>query len=198
VPAELTEAVESRGVQVADWKKLYEELQAVWEKRYGEMKGLFERSKANARENHDKWLELSERSNGLIASFKERISVLEREAQQAAAPTAEKSLSTKERESLLKLVIGMAVAGYGYDPKAERSQQIPEIANDLALAGVTMDADTVRKWLRAAAQLLPPLQPPALSLTSYVSGVTAREPETQADPSVLASLAIWLARPTRR
>jgi hypothetical protein len=120
------------------------------------MKGLFERSQANARENHDKWLKLSDRGNELIASLKERIAVLESEASQAAAPIAEKSLSTRERESLLKLVIGMAIAGYRYDPKAERSPEVTEIANDLALAGVSLDADTVRKWLRAAAELLPP------------------------------------------
>ena len=56
---------------------------------------------------------------------------------------------------MLKLIIGMAVGGYGYDPKAERSAQVTEIASDLEKVGISLDADTVRKWLRAAADLLP-------------------------------------------
>jgi hypothetical protein len=50
----------------------------------------------------------------------------------------------------------MAVAGYAYDPKAARSDKTTEIAGDLERAGVPLDVDTVRKWLREAAELLPP------------------------------------------
>ena len=57
---------------------------------------------------------------------------------------------------MLKLVIGMAVKGYVYDPKAARSDSVAEIVKDLALVGVPLDDDTVRKWLREAAELLPP------------------------------------------
>jgi hypothetical protein len=50
----------------------------------------------------------------------------------------------------------MAVKGYCYDPKAERSDKISDIVHDLDCAGVSLDDDTVRKWLReAAAGLLP-------------------------------------------
>jgi hypothetical protein len=37
-----------------------------------------------------------------------------------------------------------------------RSNAPKEIADDLARAGVPLDVDTVRKWLVAAAELLPP------------------------------------------
>src|SRR5262245_50113135 len=85
----------------------------------------------------------------------------ELQAQHQVAATArsakpEKSLSTRERESLLKLVIGMAVSGYGYDVKASRSEQPSAIADDLAKIGLPLDVDTVRKWLKEAAELLPP------------------------------------------
>jgi hypothetical protein len=50
----------------------------------------------------------------------------------------------------------MAVEGYRYDPKQKRSDKIPEIVSDLDKAGIALDADTVRKWLREAAELLPP------------------------------------------
>lgn len=66
-----------------------------------------------------------------------------------------KSLSDKERTSLLKMVIGMAIEGYGYDPKARRSPIAGEIASALQLRGISLDEDTVRKWLKEAAQHLP-------------------------------------------
>lgn len=72
----------------------------------------------------------------------------------AQAPV-NKALGTREKDSLLKLVIVMAVAGYGYDPKAKRSPIPQQIADDLAERGMPMDVDTVRKWLREAAELLP-------------------------------------------
>ena len=85
------------------------------------------------------------------------------QAQHAAAAPApddrpEKSLATRERDSLLKLVIGMAVGGYRYDATALRSERPTEIANDLASAGVPLDVDTVRKLLKEAAELLPERQ----------------------------------------
>jgi hypothetical protein len=69
--------------------------------------------------------------------------------------TAKDGLSTAERNSLLKLVIGMAVNGYKYDPSPERSPVPPEIAADLEALGIGLDADTVRKYLREGAALLP-------------------------------------------
>lgn len=69
---------------------------------------------------------------------------------------AKKPLHTKERESLLKMVIGMAIKGYAYEPKKTRNSAIPEIANDLELLGIPLDQDTVRKWIYEAKELLPP------------------------------------------
>ena len=66
-----------------------------------------------------------------------------------------KEIGTRERDTLLKLVIGMAVGGYGYDPSQRRSEQVSEIADDLDRVGVGLDKDTVRKWLKEAAALLP-------------------------------------------
>lgn len=66
-----------------------------------------------------------------------------------------KPLHTKERESLLKMIIGMAVGGYRYTPQAKRNEATPDIVNDLNVNGVALDPDTVRKWLKEAAELLP-------------------------------------------
>ena len=89
----------------------------------------------------------------IVAALEDRVRNLE--AQQTIQPR-EKQLGARERESLLKLVIGMAVGGYGYDSTARRSEQITAITDDLAQAGISLDADTALKWLREAAKLLPP------------------------------------------
>ena len=78
---------------------------------------------------------------------------IEDTSQAAVAPSAE--LSTRERNSLLKLVIGMAVGGYAYDPKRERNEAIKDIANDLDSLGIGMDVKTIRKWLREGVEILP-------------------------------------------
>ncbi len=62
-----------------------------------------------------------------------------------------KELATRERDTLLKLVIGMAVAGYKYDPDSKRNPCIGEIHNDLAEREINLDEDTIRKWLKTAA-----------------------------------------------
>ncbi len=57
---------------------------------------------------------------------------------------------------MLKLLIGMAVSKYKYDPRANRNQATSAIADDLAKLGIPLDLDTVRKWLGEAADYLPP------------------------------------------
>ncbi len=66
-----------------------------------------------------------------------------------------KSLSDKERSSLLKMIIGMAIEGYRYDPTAKRGPTASEIASDLQLLGISLDEDTIRRWLKEAVQELP-------------------------------------------
>lgn len=65
-------------------------------------------------------------------------------------------LTTKEQDTLLKMVAGMALAFYGWDREALRNKATGEIASDLALAGVPLDPDTIRKWLKRSADLIPP------------------------------------------
>jgi hypothetical protein len=71
------------------------------------------------------------------------------------APAPAPELAVREQESLLKMVIGMAIGGYSWNPRAARNSATTDIADDLARAGVPLDADTVRKWLKKGAELLP-------------------------------------------
>ena len=70
----------------------------------------------------------------------------------APAPSSDE-LGTRERSSLLKIIYGMAVASpYQFDPEAKRSEVAVTIASACAAAGCQVDEDTVRKYLREAAQ----------------------------------------------
>jgi hypothetical protein len=69
--------------------------------------------------------------------------------------TTEKPLLTRERDTVLKLLIGMAVQRYGFDARAKRGTAVSEIVNDLDSLGISLDPKTVRKWLNEAADLLP-------------------------------------------
>jgi hypothetical protein len=66
----------------------------------------------------------------------------------------ETALSGKGRQTALKLIIGMAIGGYGYDPKKSRSSVVPEIVDDLLKQGIHLTDETVRHWLHEGAKLL--------------------------------------------
>ena len=68
----------------------------------------------------------------------------------------DKPLANNERNTLLKLVIGMAIKGYNYDPAASKSTTPKEIADDLAGLGMTITDDTVRKYLKQSADTVLP------------------------------------------
>ncbi len=70
--------------------------------------------------------------------------------------TPKTELKTRERDTLLKLVIGMAVEQYGYNPSSGRNDATANIQNDLALCGLSMHVDTILAKLREASDLLPP------------------------------------------
>lgn len=72
-----------------------------------------------------------------------------------AKTLTEKPILTKERETVLKLILGMAMAGYKFDPKALRNSATTEITTDLERLGLGLDQDTVRNWLKEASGLMP-------------------------------------------
>jgi uncharacterized small protein (DUF1192 family) len=172
MPHELVEAVKALGIQIGDWKTLFEDQKALAEKARSELEG--ERaehiaairshseyiSKIRDQQNElvDSYKGLLAKRDGIIAEREKRLDALVRriaELDSGPPAKAEKPLGAKERESLLKLVIGMAVRGYGFDPKAARTSTAKEISSDLELNGVALDEDTVRKYLAEAKQLLP-------------------------------------------
>jgi len=78
------------------------------------------------------------------------------EAQFLEQPADKKPLLNTERNTLLKLVIGMAIKGYSHDPTASKSKAPKEIADDLLSLGIDVSDDTVRKYLKQAATIALP------------------------------------------
>jgi len=76
-------------------------------------------------------------------------------AELIAAAKSNQPLGARERETMLKIVIGMAVKGYSFDPRASRSDRINEIVRDVEKCGLSVSDDTVRRYLKEAAELLP-------------------------------------------
>ena len=141
LPQELVAAVKARGVQVADWESLYDHLAD---------------KAAKAADDHKEMIQTQRTTiDGLVAQCRALAARLASREAQPVEPTGAKDISTRQRDSLLKLVIGMAIRGYGYDPSQRRSETVSEIAADLDRAGVGLDVDTVRKWIREASELLP-------------------------------------------
>ena len=60
-----------------------------------------------------------------------------------------------ERKTFLRLIYGLAVKGYRYDPKAVRSDSVvSEIFKDLQSLGLRVSDDTLRRKLKEAAALI--------------------------------------------
>lgn len=64
-------------------------------------------------------------------------------------------LENRERESLLKLVISLAVGGYGFQPTAIRSEIPNQIRSDMNIIGLDLHPDTIRRYLKEGVAILP-------------------------------------------
>ena len=71
----------------------------------------------------------------------------------------EKPLAVRERNTLLKLVLGMAIKGYAFDTSSSKSSIPKEISDDLVRLGMDVSDDTVRKYLKEAIELVLPKKP---------------------------------------
>lgn len=63
------------------------------------------------------------------------------------------SAHTREKSTLLKLVLGMAKAQYAYDPSQRKSSATSQICDDLDHAGLSLSPKTIRKILKEAAEM---------------------------------------------
>ena len=71
--------------------------------------------------------------------------------------TANKSAVTNERNKMLLLIIGMAMAKYNHKPNMSRTSTATNIKDGLSKLGIDITDDTIRKYLSEAKELLPDL-----------------------------------------
>tara|TARA_R110002126_G_scaffold213048_4_gene359588 strand:+ start:9470 stop:10495 length:1026 start_codon:yes stop_codon:yes gene_type:complete len=154
VPVEMKEEIEKLGLQICDWKMVADQRQEKIDGLEEQIRLADERNSEQSKAisiYDDAALQASERANAALAEKDKRIAELELQADS----NTNQSAANRERQSLLRLVIGMAIKGYAYDPRATRTKTSQEITNDLQLLGLTLDVDTVRKYLNEAKELLP-------------------------------------------
>lgn len=68
--------------------------------------------------------------------------------------TSPKSMDPRERSSMLRLIISLAIYGYAYNPQARRSEIPRDIESDLHKLGLSLSIDTIRSLLKEASALI--------------------------------------------
>jgi hypothetical protein len=155
IPAQLISAVELRAPAMADWQTLFNQQKAMtetWKQTAASHASVAETWKLKAQQVLLQMDEMSRQSNGALAAAKAEIAELRSRADKGAA----EELHPRVRDTLLKLLIGMAIEGYRFDPKAPRSEAPAEITNDVSKLGMSMTDDTVRRYLKEAAETVLP------------------------------------------
>jgi hypothetical protein len=164
LPADLVSEIEALGVQIADWKDFHDV-------RVREI-AVLEDALARERDSHQRDLaanitamsEYAATANETISGYQNIVADLKRLNEDLKNKLAELelggrkklgNLDIRERESLLKLVIGMAIDGYGFDRKANRSPTARELSDQLQRLGLTLSDDTIRNYLTEAKELVP-------------------------------------------
>lgn len=131
---ELEQKVNSLGGKVSDFRRENEELKAEIEAARAQLEGVEALQKA-------------------LAAKQERIDTLE--SLVTELEKADKELSTRERDTLMKLTAGMAKGYYGYNPLLARSSTVKDIHDDLLRNEISLDKGTIRTWLKEAVEYLP-------------------------------------------
>ena len=123
VPADLQAAVDLTQTSVTDWKARYESLEASFD------------------EQKTRWVSSLQDKDQEIQGLCSELGEMQRqlkEATQAGLTTNERRANTRERGSLLRIIIGLAAAIYCYDPDVKKDDVAPQIQGDLDLVGLKM------------------------------------------------------------
>lgn len=176
MPEGLVGEVTGRGFQIADWKTQYDQQKVLADTAKAEAEKERNAHLADIRQHGTEINELIEQQRALMKAYDENakakdaqtaslLEEIERLSQEAATrengsniTSIEKPVGTRERDSMVKLIIGMAMAGYSYDPQAARSAVPAEIEGDLERLGIGLNGDTIRKYVREGAEHLPSSQ----------------------------------------
>ena len=98
------------------------------------------------------WKSIADQRSNQIAALEAE---LESRRPHPPAKQRLRSAETIEKQSRLRLIIGLVIASYNHDPRASRTTTASAIRRDLETLGMSMDEDTIRKILREAAEFAP-------------------------------------------
>lgn len=164
VPEDLLSEIDAHGIQVADWKSYYDSENAKAEQLSEELlkvrQSAIEKSQQDSEfldrimRDHRTICDAFEQGiaqrDATIAELEEKVSSL-----QDSSSKKEFSPDGREQKTLLKLVIGMAIEQYNYIHTGARNSATAQIKDDLEAHGVGVSENTILKWLREGAELLP-------------------------------------------
>jgi len=165
VPSEFIENVFARGEPIKYWHDHCLELTHLLEQVQAELEHTrSERDEAEMncdeliQRSFDEWLEAQEEIERIQHELNVKNSELQTGLSNLGAgdhlvlqdidpENEQKPLQPKQRATMLRLIIGMAIDGYAYEPRAVRSSVPREIAEGIARFGLSITGETVRSYL---------------------------------------------------
>ncbi|MBW6422021.1 hypothetical protein KX729_11255 [Rhizobium sp. XQZ8] len=164
IPDQLAAEIDALGIQVADWKSLFDQQQEAFSKLSASLAEEREKYLLAMNERSKFQEEYSAQANSTITGYQTLVESLKAKnkelsealgrLQKDEADAGKRDIGVRERESLLKLVIGMAIGAYCFNPTMARNCATADIETDLATRGIPLDADTIRKYLNEGKALL--------------------------------------------
>ena len=168
MPEELIESAKSLGIQVADWKAHYDGQVKLAEAARAEVTALNEKSIATSQEFIAFMDRMRATQKEIDKTQSDQMNLLKRQLAEAiqkinALETEQKpkadlppNLNPRVKDTLLKMIIGMAIDSYGFVPTQARSPFPGELSGILIGQGLDVTDETIRNYLKQAAALLPP------------------------------------------
>ena len=160
-PLALKREVENLGLQVADWKTFYDDVVA----RAGHLENALKDADNELQSLSARNQSYSEWTDRALASMSQQNQVLQHqsaeienlhfriaELERALEAANDETLHPRERNSLLKILLGIAIEQYDYSPNDKKSKAPGQIVSDLAEHGLDVSDDTIRKYLNEGAE----------------------------------------------
>lgn len=92
---------------------------------------------------------------GFTSMLENKLNLSSSPAHVSNLPESLKPMEDREKLSMSKLIAAMAIDGYGYDPKARRSDIPNEIQGIADRMGLEISGNTIRKYLKMGSELIP-------------------------------------------
>ncbi len=137
---ELLKRSVDNGISLVGWQELFEKQKLITDQ---------------ISKNYDEFAVTSQKTIDELSAQIARLSELSLD-NKSAAVAIEKTVpaATRERESMLKLLVGMAIKGYRFDPRLPRNSATKDIQTDLEILGLSMDDGTILKYLKEGSGLI--------------------------------------------